>query len=191
MSGIDTNSDPAEIIRQLNRQLSELQRYRVGVDRELVSIGTKLDEFIGSVETISQRFKELKMTRKAGPAAAAPGAGVPAAGMSLDDFKVYIEKLLQGSLEAASDKISTRIMSMLKELKGLAGTAREAKILEIREIAASEMVDLSKLFTHDEAQSNLGEVGVEEKESKAIDSSLEKLKKMRGLKPKSGDAPKE
>lgn len=177
MVNINSNSDPLRLILQFNRRLNDFQRSRSEINQEVVLIGAKLDEFIGSIDTLSQRLETLKKQPKMSVAISTPG-------VSLDDFKIYIEKLLQGSLEAATDKISDRIMLMLKELKGLAGTAREAKIQEIREAAASEMVDLSTLFTHEEAQSNLGEVGVEEKESKGIDSSLEKLRKMRGLKPK-------
>lgn len=194
---VDT-ADSLKLVPQLNQRLKDIQRSRTGLGQELAGLDATLDECIGSVDVAFQRLKALRAAPRginqpvvpplipSGPAAAAP-----APGMSLDDFKSYIEKLLQGSLEAASDKISDRIMHMLKELKGLAGSAREAKLQELREVAESEMVDLSQLFTHEEVQSNLGEVGVEEKESKAIDSSLAKLRAMRGLKPKSGDAPKD
>jgi hypothetical protein len=109
--------------------------------------------------------------------------------MSLEDFKVFVERVLQGSLEAAEDKLSEKILSMIRKLKGLAGTEREAKIQEIKDAAESDIVDLSKLYTYEEVQSNLGEVGVEEKESRGIESSLDKLRKLRG-KPEPGNSPK-
>ena len=108
--------------------------------------------------------------------------------MSTQDFKLFIEKTLQGSLEAAGDKISDKIKNMIRELKGLQGTEREAKIQQIKEAADIDTVDLSKLCIHEQAKSNLADVRIEEKESKGIESSLVKLRQLRE-KPKPGKPP--
>lgn len=195
MAEINSSVDPVKLIGQFNRQLSDFQRLRGSLEQEIVLIGITLDECIQDADDLSENLKTLKLNPKINaqkPADAVPPvqpAVSPVQGMSIEDFKGYIEKLLQGSLETIGDKVSDRIMSMLKELKSLAGTDREAKIQQIRETAASEMADLSALFKHEEIQSNLGELGIEEKESKGINSSLEKLREMRGFKPKPGEEP--
>ncbi|MBF0494126.1 MAG: hypothetical protein HQL28_03225 [Candidatus Omnitrophica bacterium] len=171
----------------LGDRLRAIKETREALCEDVILIETTLDGFIDSMETVNIRLREMRKPAAPAQVPAATERGPGIQGMSVEDFKTYIEKLLQGSLEAVSDKISDRMVKMLGELKGLAGTAREAKIREIKEAADFENVDLSKLYMHQEVQSNLSDVGVEEKESKGIDSSLEKLRKLRGLKPKGGD----
>jgi hypothetical protein len=98
------------------------------------------------------------------------------------DYQASIEKLLQGSIDALGDKLSERIVGMLRELKTMAGPMREAKISEIWNAAQSEHVDLAGLFLHEKVESNLGADGlkVEETKGKGIGSILDKLKKMKG-----------
>lgn len=172
------NADPGVMITAFSRRLGDIKQSRSLLGAELSEIETSLSGCMSSIDAVQQRLKDK---RNAPRAPQAPGT--PAPGMSPDDFKAFIEKILQGSLEAAGDKISDRLAGMIRELKVLTGPEREAKIQQIKEAADSDMVDLSKLYMHEEVQSNLGEVGVEEKESKGIESSLEKLRELRG-KPK-------
>lgn len=134
----------------------------------------------------------LSNKRKArGPAAPPPKAGPqPAAAQVLaaqgqptgEDYKASIEKLLQGSIDALGDKLSDKIVGMLKELKTMAGPVREAKISEIWNAAQSEHVDLAAMFLHEKVESNLGADGlkIEEKKTQGIGSILDKLKKLKG-----------
>lgn len=177
------SADPVAMASELCRRMSNIKQSRCQLSDELSRIEATLNESMSAIDVVNQRLKDIKLNPPAQQA-----KSVPALGMSPDDFKMLIEKTLQGSLDAAGDKLSDRIMKMIGELKGLAGTEREFKIRQIQEAADSDKVDLSGLFISEEVQSNLGEVGVEEKESKGIESSLEKLKKMRE-KPDSGGTP--
>ena len=96
-----------------------------------------------------------------------------------DDYKASIEKLLQGSLDVLGDRLSDRIMSMLKELKTMGGPMREAKMTEIRDAAQSEHVDLAKLFLYEKVESNPGTEGlkVEEKKGGGDSPDLDRLKR--------------
>ncbi|OGX20353.1 MAG: hypothetical protein A2Y04_06435 [Omnitrophica WOR_2 bacterium GWC2_45_7] len=110
--------------------------------------------------------------------------------MTLDEFKTHMGSILQGSLDAVSDKLTDKIAAMLKELGTLSGPAREIKIREYQQSGEYDTVDFSSLYKNQEVQSNLGEVGVEEKESKGIESSLERIRQLRG-KPKPGNTPED
>ena len=91
--------------------------------------------------------------------------------------------MLQNPMEDLGDKISRKILEKLKDLKGVSGRAREAKIKELKDLADDELVDLSKLF-REKVESNIEDIGVEEKETKGIDKSLERLRRMRQGKDK-------
>lgn len=184
---INFNLEPEKLIEELNQRLGSFKESRLRLSQEIAAIGVVLDECIQSTEILPERLRALRAapsidTEKT-TGAGLPGQPALASGpaMSLEDFKGYIEKLLQGSVEAVGDKVSNKIAAMLKDLRSLSGAAREAKIQQIQDAAISESVDLSSLFKHEQenVQSNLGELGVEEKESKGIDSSIEKLRKMR------------
>lgn len=179
------SASPVSVITEFTLRLSSIRQARGQLSEELTGLEASLGAFAGSLDTINQQFKVIK----ASPPAQQSKIN-PAPGMSPEDFKAFVEKILQGSLEAVGDKLSDKILGMIRELKGLAGAERDAKIQQIKEAADGGVVDLSSLFINEEVQSNLGEVGVEEKESKGIESSLEKLRKMRG-KTKPGGAPEQ
>ncbi|MBF0484778.1 MAG: hypothetical protein HQL25_08760 [Candidatus Omnitrophica bacterium] len=187
--------DPEILVQKFSKKLDDIRLARHQIEGEFLTTDSSLNDFISSTDAVIQRLK-TKKTEPRKPAAVAPteiisvsppaAPAAPAAGqaMTLEDFKTHMGSILQGSLEAATDKISNRIQGMLKELKNLSGPAREAKYREIQQAAEFEMVDISMLYKHEQVQSNLGEIGVDEKESKSIDANLERLRKMRGLKPK-------
>ena len=99
-----------------------------------------------------------------------------------EDYKASIEKLLQGSIDSLGDKLSEKILGLLKELKTMGGPMREYKMSELQHAAQSEHVDLASLFLHEKVESNLGSEGlkVEETKGTGIGSILDKLKKMKG-----------
>ena len=173
------SADLVAMIPEFFSRLGDIKQSRRQLSEEFLKTEASIAEFMSSLDAVSQRLKDMKTYLSPQQTKA-----VPFSGMSQDDFKGFIEKILQGSLEAVGDKISDRIMNMLRELKGLAGAEREAKIQQIKEAAESDMVDLSSLYIHEKMQSNLSDVGVEEKESKGIESSLEKLRNLRSGKPK-------
>ena len=88
-------------------------------------------------------------------------------------------KMLQGTLDKFENKFSDRLMDMIKKMPAT-GAARDQQIREIKQVAIDENVDLSLLFSSDDIKSNIDSVGIKEKETKSVDSSLDKLKKMRG-----------
>jgi hypothetical protein len=176
------NADPIAMIPALSERLGLTRQSRGLLDGELLEIERLLGGLMETVDSVSRRLEDLKANpshRRAVPAGGHEGA-VLGPNISLDDFRGLVEKILQGSLESVGDKISARIVNMIRGLKGLGEQEREARIREIKEAADSQMVDLSSLYAHKEVESNLDEIGVEEKESKGIESSLEKLRKLRG-----------
>ena len=190
------SDDPVAVLPQLSRRLDDIRASRNALDEEVMRAELSLNDFIASMDGVGQRLRRMKAEPKRPapfyqplppPVIAPPAAaGVPA-GMTLDEFKSHMGTLLQGSLDAVSDKLSGKIQGMLRDVRGLSGVARDVKLQEIKEAAEYEMVDFSSMYTHEKLQSNLGEVGVEEKESKGIDANLERLRKLRGLKPKTGE----
>ncbi|MBF0503589.1 MAG: hypothetical protein HQL14_00665 [Candidatus Omnitrophica bacterium] len=182
----------------LVQRIDQLRQSRYALDQELMETELLMGQFLGSLDVVTVRItNRLKEPQTSAPVAPvvpplvmpAPGTPVsaaPAAGMTLEEFKTHMAAILQGSLDAVSDKLSDKIAGMLKDLKTLSGPAREYKLREIQEAAGFESVDLSKLYVHEDVQSNLGDIGVEEKESKGIDSTLEKLRRLKGLKSKPG-----
>ncbi|MBF0511161.1 MAG: hypothetical protein HQL13_02410 [Candidatus Omnitrophica bacterium] len=183
---------------ELLQRIDAVRQARHDLNDELGVIELTLSESIGLVDVVALRVKNK---RQETPIVLPPAAGVvtpsampplgqakeqlPAqAGMTLDEFKTHMSAILQGSLDAVTEKLSDKIAGMLKELKTLSGPAREIKLRELKEAAEFESVDLSSLYVHEKVQSNLEDVGVEEKESKGIDSTLEKLRRLKGLKTK-------
>lgn len=177
------NIDFQIMVPALSSRLGDIRQSRVWLSEEFLGVDKSLDEFLNSINTVNQRLMEIKTAPSPQQTKVAPMPG-----MSPEDFKIFIERILQGSLEAAGEKLSGKIMNMIGELKGLAGTERDAKLRQIKEAADTNPIDLSTLYTHEAVKSNLGEVGLEEKESKGFESSLDKLRQMRG-KPKPGGAP--
>lgn len=172
-------ADLVTMIPEFFSRLSNIKQARRQLRKEFLETEVSIVEFLSSIDVVSQRLKDMKVNISSQQAKV-----VLVSGMSPDDFKGFIENILQGSLEAVGDKISDRIMSMIRELKGLSGAEREAKIQKIKEAAENDMVDLSSLYLREKVQSNLSDVGVDEKESEGIELNLEKLRKLRGSKPK-------
>lgn len=181
----------------LARRLEDVHVLRRDLDQEVSAVDIALDELIGLIEITQQRLERKKSEPRAvvpppAPIVVSPPAAVVApaspapAGMTLEDFKLHMGEILKGSLDAVSDKLSDRISGMLKELGTLSGPAREIRIQEFKQSGEYDMVDFSSLYSRSAEQvtSNLTDVGVEEKETKGIDSTLERLRKMRAGKPK-------
>jgi len=195
--------DPDILIPGLFQRVNASRQLRKELNGQLMETEIELGEFFGSIDVVTARIKnrvqELHMTppvappqMTAAPASApasvpplaAPAQATGTAGMTLEEFKANMASILQGSLDAVSDKLSSKIAGMLKELPTLSGSAREYKLREIQEAAGFESVDFSSLYKHEQVTSNIADIGVEEKESKGIDSTLEKLRKLKGLKSK-------
>ncbi|MBF0569717.1 MAG: hypothetical protein HQL18_02955 [Candidatus Omnitrophica bacterium] len=186
--------DPSVLLPKFSEELEEIRQLRHDLDDDLMQAELALNAFVGSMDALTRRLeKKVKESRTVVPPAPAapfippPVAQVSAvapAGVTLDEFKTHMDALLKGSLDAVTDKLSDKLAGMLKEMKTLSGPAREMKFQEFRAAADFEAVDLSQLYVHEKVQSNLEEIGVEEKETKSIDSTLERLRKLRGSKPK-------
>ncbi|MBF0477934.1 MAG: hypothetical protein HQL26_00460 [Candidatus Omnitrophica bacterium] len=185
--------DPEILVQKYSKRLDDIRMARHQLDGEFLTTNTSLNDFISSTDAVIHRLmtkkaepKKMTIVPSADVISSQPPLVAPAGGqaMTLEDFKTHMGSILQGSLEAATDKISNRIQGMLKELRGLSGPARDAKYREIQQVAEYEMIDISQLYKHEEVQSNLGEIGVAETETKSIDANLERLRKMRGSKPK-------
>lgn len=123
----------------------------------------------GKLDAVGDKISNLKSSQP-------PPATPPATSA---DINAQVVNLMQGKLDTMGDKISEKLSALLGELKVSVGTARDAKIKEIQEIAGPEIIDISKLFD-EKVASNLGEIGIEEKQAKEVDKSLEKLRKLRG-----------
>jgi len=152
--------------------MGQLKESQDALDKELLAIEAWLDELGHDADAVNARLRAAKAGKpdiKEKPKTAAPE----------EDFKAQMEKLLKGSLEHLEDRLSDRILNMLKDLKGVKGPARDMKLKELKAAVDDEVVDLSGLFTHEKLESNIGEIGIEEKESKGIQKSLDRLRKMR------------
>ncbi len=193
---LDLTDDPVTALPLLAKRLDDIRVSRNALDEDLMLAELSLNDFIASMDGVGKRLKRMKTEPRIPapfyqppppPVIASPAAAATPAGMTLDEFKAHMGTLLQGSLDAVSDKLSGKIQGMLRDVRGLSGVARDVKLQEIKEAAEYEMVDFSSMYSHEKLQSNLGDVGVEEKESKGIDANLERLCKLRGLKPKTGE----
>jgi hypothetical protein len=150
-------------------RVKESQR---SLDKELLAVEAWLNELGHDADAVNARLhaaKAHKIVIKKEPKAES----------SEEDFKTQLEKLLQGSLEHLEDRLSQRILNMLKDLKDVKGPERDAKLKELKKAVDSEVVDLSKLFTHEKLESNIGEIGIEEKESKGIRKVIDSLRNIR------------
>lgn len=176
-------------------RINRIKDSQDSLDKEMMAMESILDELIRESEAVNSRLhqaKSEKPLKKEGamPAVTTEAAIItppqsevvaPKAPASIGDinFKGDLEKLLQGSMDHLEDRLSQRILNMLKELKVASGPAREMKFREVQEAVSSESVDLSSLFKHEKIESNIADIGIEEKESQSIQSNLERLKKMR------------
>ncbi len=183
-------------------RVEEISRFQTEAKAKLRDLDVELGEWFAAIcdanillgEKLKSRNARAARTQVAAPAApvvpvvpAAPLA--PAAPVTVgqnqptgEDYKASIEKLLQGSIDALGDKLSDKILGMLKDLRTMSGPVREAKMSEIWSTAQSEHVDLAGMFLHEKVESNLGSEGlkIEEKKTQGIGSILDKLKKMKG-----------
>ncbi len=177
------------VIEDITRRTNILKQSYGNLDREVLSSGAWLERLMTEADSINTRLGELHLQKPvappkpAQPAASSISEGSISAANNVaadrENFEKNLEKLLQGSLDALGDKISDKILNMLKELKGMAGPGRDIKVKEIKAAADSQLVDLSSLFMHEKVESNIEEIGVDEKEAKGVDKSLEKLRQMR------------
>lgn len=166
----------------LAERIEALGEFQKNTQDKLLSCEEDLDHWIQEMVAVNVQLREkLKIHQAAPPVAQETVSSSPTSAAG-DDYKVAIEKLLQGSIETLGNKLSDKILGMLKDLKTISGPMREAKLMEIRDTARSEDVDLAGLFLHEKVESNLGAEGVnvEEKKTKGIGSILDKLKKMKG-----------
>lgn len=142
---------------------------------EILSTGQLLDEAIDAMETLNRSLKQVlseKTTRR-------PEHAVDKDRISIEEFSAQSEKLLQSSIENLEERLSQRILNMLKELKDTTGPVRQAKLKELKEAVKSEEADLSALFAHERIESNIDELGVEETELQGIEKSLSRIRRMR------------
>lgn len=183
------------MIQDIRDRTNTLKQSQGKLDEETLSVGAMLDKFSTEMDSVNTQLKGLRSNKTA--ATTQPAEPVeesiqkeqraeearPSV-VDTEKLEKSLEKLLQGSLDALGDKISDRLLNMMKEFKGLAGPGREDKIKEIKAVADTELVDLSSLFMNVKVKSNIQEVGVDEREAKGIDKSLKKLRQMRKKKNK-------
>ncbi|MBF0387262.1 MAG: hypothetical protein HQL20_05330 [Candidatus Omnitrophica bacterium] len=197
--------DALAAVPVLARRLVDLRLLRRDFGQEMLGLDGSLEALMGQVNVtnlrLAQKHSEPRVPApavvpdavllKAPEVPAAPPAALAVApaqpGMTLEDFKLHMGEILKGSLDAVSDKLSDRISVMLKELGTLSGPARAMRIEEFKQSGEYDMVDFSGLYSHQpQVTSNLTDVGVDEKETKGVGSTLERLRKLRAGKPKIG-----
>lgn len=166
------NMFDAGSIQELLNRGERIEASQGEIESELASVGAQLDALLKDAERQEQDLKGLESAPRAEKAPEGPRAPEV-------EFTEILERLLQGSLEGLGDKISRKILDKLKGLRALSGPEREDGVRELKELADSEAVDLSALFS-EKVKSNIQDIGVEEKETKGIDEGLRKLREMRG-----------
>jgi len=142
---------------------------------EIIATTRSLNESLAAMNDLNARLKQIESQKRS----VRPKQTTEKGPMSAEDFSRQLEKLLQVSMGDLEQRLSQNIVSLLKELPGSAGPDREVKLKAIQEAVISEAVDLSKLFSHDQLKSNINETGIDESESKGINESLKKLRRMR------------
>ncbi len=168
--------DRDPVIQNFVNRVSTLKQSRNELNEELLSLGTQSDKLIHEMNTVNTDLEELK-SRK-------PDMPLKSAEQEPQPPEANFEKVLQGSLDALGDKLSDKLLNMMNELKSMVGPKRTGMMKKIKAAADFELVDLSNLFAHDEIKSNIQEIGIDEKEAKGIDKSLEKLQQMKRDKEK-------
>ena len=153
----------------------DTMNFRDKLKDEILATTRSLDESLAAMDDLNARLKQIESQKKA----VRPKQTTEKGPMSAEYFSRQLEKLLQVSMGDLEKRLSQNIVSLLKELPGSAGPDREVKIKAIQEAVISEAVDLSKLFSHDQLKSNINETGIDESESKGINESLKKLRRMR------------
>jgi len=171
-------------IQHLSQKIAEIESAYSKLNELLFSMEGDLKKSFEDECALNKRLKELLSKKIAG------NGKHPASGVSTDailqkpvsetvDPTAQLEKLLQGTLDVLGDKISDRLMGMLKELKSLPVDMRISRIQEVKQVADAELIDLSSLYKHQQVESNIEDIGVTETESKSIDKNLDKLRQLR------------
>lgn len=101
-------------------------------------------------------------------------------GESTEQLKEALQGSIENSIENMGERLEQRIVDLLKDSKDLMGTAGMVVQGQGKGTVDDAIIDLSNMFMHDQIESNIEDAGVEEVQSKTIDSSLEKLRRMRG-----------
>ena len=141
-------------VRGISEKIANIECFQGELLEKLVAMEYQLQESSEEMCAVNLALREKKGLRSVSPSAHQ--------GLASQETEALSEKLLQGSLEALGDQISQKLMNMMKELKGMVGPAREARIKEIQEAAQAERIDLANLFRYEErAESNLGQEGTE------------------------------
>ena len=176
--------DIDKTIQNLSQKIAEIESAYAKLNELLFSMEGDLNKSLEDQCALNARLKEL-LARKTAGNGKHSGIVVSAEAIAQNpvpetvDPTVQMEKLLQGTLDVLGDKISDRLMAMLKDLKSLPVEMRASRIQEVKQAADAELVDLSSLYKHEHVESNMEDVGVTETESKGIDKNLEKLRQLR------------
>ncbi len=107
---------------------------------------------------------------------------VQSVAVTSDEGKVSIEKLLQISIDSLRNKLSEKILAMLKEIMTLGGPMREQKILEFYKVALFEHVDLAGLISAEKVEGRPADErpkGDEVKDT-GVGSIMDEPEKMKG-----------
>ena len=178
--------DDKILIQSLMDKIKDIKQSHSKLHHEVLATETWLNKSLDNMLSINCQIKELiSKKRTAKPdSGESPAEPVEAHEPQMTDEKKQItpeqlEKLLPGSLGALEDKISKKMLGMMTEIKIMTGPVKNEKIKEFRVVATNELVDFSSLHTYQKIESNLDEVGADEKETKGFDENLEKLKKIR------------
>jgi len=177
-------------IQNLTQKIAEIETAYAGLNELLFTMEGDLNKSLEDERALNTRLKELVARKNAGGNGNGNGkhAGMSVVSQETNaqapvsgplDPTAQMEKLLQGTLDVLGDKISDRLMAMLKDLKSLPVEARMTRIQEVKQAADAELIDLSGLYKHENVRSNIDDVGVTETESKGIDKNLEKLRQLR------------
>jgi len=171
-------------IQHLSQKIAEIESAYAKLNELLYFMEGDLKKSFEDECALNKRLKEL-LSKKIAGNGKHPGPGASTEAILQEpvtevvDPTAQLEKLLQGTLDVLGDKISERLMGMLKEFKALPVDMRASRIHEVKQVADAELIDLSGLYKHEQVQSNIDDVGVTETESKSIDKNLEKLRMLR------------
>jgi len=178
--------DVDKSINNLSQKITEIETAYARLNELIFTMEGDINKSLEGQNSLNQKLKELIARESSGNGNGKHSNDVISHDHPIQnpaqeqlDPTAQMEKLLQGTLDVLGDKISDRLMAMLKDLKSLPVEMRATRIQEVKQAADAELIDLSGLYKHENIQSNLDDVGVTETESKGIDKNLEKLRQMR------------
>lgn len=175
--------DDKILIQSLMDKIKDIKQSHSKLHHEVLATETWLNKSLDNMLSINCQIKELISKKRTAKPDSSESPAEPHEPQITDEKKQItpeqLEKLLQGSLGALEDKISKKMLGMMKEIKMMTGSVKNEKIKELQTVATNEFVDFSSLHTYQKIESNLDEVGADEKEAKGFDENLEKLKKIR------------